>query len=160
MTQQQENQPEALDAMKELTDFFGPPIHVVTRQQLLDDGDLVDVSEMAREAGIRVPVAVTREVWADCIEWTDDDSARQGHQDQSGRMWDVLWMAKHCAVTHRQAQSALFDMVRVPQGGKGITAVVTTLKLVLGGDDDGKLLHHPAARPGLIWAVCSGSLFP
>ena len=34
-----------------------------SRRQALEDGVLVDVSEMAREAGFRYPVAITRAVW-------------------------------------------------------------------------------------------------
>ncbi|WP_325176197.1 DUF6573 family protein, partial [Xanthomonas hortorum] len=45
-------------------------IHSHTRANLLEDGDLVDVSALAREAGFKVPVAVTRAVWADCVAWS------------------------------------------------------------------------------------------
>jgi len=34
-----------------------------TRDQAIEDGFLVDVSDMAREAGFKWPVAVTRRVW-------------------------------------------------------------------------------------------------
>jgi len=137
MTQQHATESEAPGAMSDLTEIFGQPIHVVTRKQLIDDGDLVDVSELGREAGIRVNVAVTREVWADCVEWTAEDSQRQTHQDQDGRLWDVLFMAKTCAVRNPRAQSALFTVLRIPRGGTSFTAVPTELKLVLSADDDG-----------------------
>ena len=39
-----------------------------TRAQAIADGQLIDVSEMAREAGIRYPVALTATVWARCVE--------------------------------------------------------------------------------------------
>ena len=42
---------------------FDPVISVYTRAQAIEDGILVDVSETAREAGFRIPVAVTRSVW-------------------------------------------------------------------------------------------------
>jgi hypothetical protein len=38
-------------------------IHSYTRTDALRDGVLIDVSAVAREAGIRYPVALTRAVW-------------------------------------------------------------------------------------------------
>lgn len=77
-------------------------IHRYTRAQALEDGVLVDVSETAKEAGFRVPVALTQAAWADCVHWTEDDSASVVHQDQSGRLWDVLWMARLAAGAARE----------------------------------------------------------
>ena len=48
--------------------LFGAPIHVYTRAQAIADGVLVDVSDTARDAGFRVPVALTSAVWADCLD--------------------------------------------------------------------------------------------
>ncbi len=42
------------------TTAFAPVISVYTRAQAIEDGVLVDVSETAREAGFRIPVAVNR----------------------------------------------------------------------------------------------------
>jgi hypothetical protein len=42
--------------------------HVIssyTRAQAIADGELVDVSTIAREAGFRFPTAITRALWAD-----------------------------------------------------------------------------------------------
>jgi len=66
-------------------------ISVYTRAQAIEDGVLVDVSEMAREAGFKWPVAVTAEVWA-TIE--NIPPKLQGAQDVQGRLWDVLTMLK------------------------------------------------------------------
>ncbi len=76
-----------------MTEFFGEVISTYSRAQALEDGVLVDAGEMAREASFRFPVAVTAAAWADCVAWTDADSARQVHQDPSARLWDVLFMA-------------------------------------------------------------------
>ena len=42
-------------------------IHRHTRADALRDGVLIDVSAVAREAGIRYPVALTRAVWQRCV---------------------------------------------------------------------------------------------
>ncbi len=66
-----------------------------TRAQAIADGVLVDVTETAKEAGFRCPVALTRAAWADCVAWSEADTRRQVPQDEAGRLWDVLWMARN-----------------------------------------------------------------
>ena len=39
-------------------------IHSYTRAQAIEDGVLVDVSDVATEAGFKLPVAITRAAWA------------------------------------------------------------------------------------------------
>ena len=73
---------------------FGPVIHTYTRAQAIEDGVLVDVSDTAREAGFRIPVALTRTVWERLVALPD---GYQGWQDERGRLWDVVWMAHHYA---------------------------------------------------------------
>ena len=79
--------------------FFGEVISTYTRAQAIEDGVLIDAGSMASEAGFKWPVALTSAVWADCVAWTEDDSEQQVHQDQSGRLWDVLYMASHAIRT-------------------------------------------------------------
>jgi hypothetical protein len=75
--------------------FWGEPIHTYTRDEAMADGVLFDVRETAREAGFRVPVALTASVWAD----VNDLSGRYVSAGQSpeGRLWDLLFMAAHAA---------------------------------------------------------------
>jgi hypothetical protein len=63
-----------------------------TRAQALADGALVDVSPMAAEAGFVWPVAVTQQLWGDIHALPEP---LQGIADPAGRLWDVLWMARH-----------------------------------------------------------------
>lgn len=117
--------------------FFGKVVSVYTRAQALADGVLIDAGPMAREAGFRWPVAITAAAWNDCVAWTDADSERQIHQDQSGRLWDVLFMAAFEARVRADAgQRLLFELYRVPRNGRSTDAELTTLKLVVGPGDD------------------------
>ncbi len=77
------------------TAAFDPVLSVYTRAQAIGDGILVDVSDTAREAGFTIPVAVTRTVWNRLVALPE---GYQGFQDESGRLWDVLWMARHYAL--------------------------------------------------------------
>lgn len=65
-------------------------IDVYSRADAIRDGELIDVSEVAKEAGFRYPVALTRAVFVGCVEVP---FGVQG-QDESGRLWDVLWMTR------------------------------------------------------------------
>ncbi len=53
------------------TEMFGEVIHSYTRKQATEDGFLVDVTETAHEAGFSIPVALTRAIWEDCVEWDE-----------------------------------------------------------------------------------------
>lgn len=121
-----------------LAEIFGEPIHTYTREQAIDDGVLVDVSVIATEAGFRVPVAMTRAAWADCVEWSDVDSKRQTYQDEAGRLWDVLWMAMNAARRGAGRQSLQFQFYRVPRGGRGTRPRLVELVASVGAGDQGE----------------------
>ena len=103
-------------------------IFTYTRAQAIEDGVLVDVTELAQEAGLVWPVAVTAGVWA----LVNDIPARfEGIQDVEGRMWDVVWCAR-CAAARTSGTETLFDLILHP--GRGANS---TLKLVSGPGGDG-----------------------
>lgn len=119
--------------------LFGEVIYAYTRAQAVADGVLVDVSQTAREAGFRWPVAMTRTAWEDCVAWSEDDSRRQVHQDESGRLWDVLWMGMNAIRRSLGAASqTLYQLYRVPRDGECNEAQLVTLKLVAGPGDAGE----------------------
>ncbi len=104
-----------------------------TRAQAIADGVLIDVSARAREAGFLYPVALTDTVWASCVEWPADDH----RQDQSGRLWDVLSLAR-LAVNRAIAEKTdtiYFELSRLPPKGYGRQKIVTLTMRVHGGDN-------------------------
>jgi hypothetical protein len=132
MTAQQQNNTET-------ESFFGKEIFSYTRAQAMEDGGLVDVSETAREAGFKIPVALTRTVWIDCVKWDAEDNNRQTLQDESGRLWDVLYMASIAARQNRtSSQPVLYNFLRIPRGGRGVRPKMTTLKIHIGPGDNGE----------------------
>lgn len=117
--------------------FYGEINFAYTRAQALADGVLIDAGPMAREAGFRWPVAVTAAAWEDCVAWDESDSNRQTHQDQSGRLWDVLSMAAYAARANAEAGPELrFELHRVPRDGHSNEAELATLKLMVGPGDN------------------------
>lgn len=127
-----------LDEAKEEWEATGVLIHTYTRAQAIEDGVLIDVSNTAREAGFRWPVALTSAAWADAVEWSETDSERQAYQDESGRLWDVLWMAYLAARRKSGESETLFQLYRVPRGGRGVRPRLTTLKMISGPGDNGE----------------------
>ncbi|MFF4248982.1 DUF6573 family protein [Streptomyces sp. NPDC001822] len=106
---------------------FGPLIDAYTRADAIADGTLVAVPEpVAREAGLRAPVAITRAAWSDCVEWGDTDSNRQTPQDEEGRLWDVLFMTAFAARRYMRTTFPV-ELYRVPRGGRARTARPTEL---------------------------------
>lgn len=117
-------------------DAWGPVISSYTRAQALADGVLVDVSTVAREAGLSYPTAMTAAAWADCVAWTEADSKRQTHQDESGRLWDILWMARMgMRRAEKSGTECLYQLYRVRRGGRGHQPRLTTLKIVCSPGD-------------------------
>jgi len=119
--------------------IFGEVISTYTRAQAIEDGVLVDAGSTAQEVGFSIPVALTSAVWADCVAWTDDDSQKMLFQDQSGRLYDVLFMASF-AIRMRadSGDRMLYELYRVPRDGYSTEAKPVTLKLIIGPGDHGE----------------------
>jgi len=62
-----------------------------TRAEAVADGLLIDVTGIAKEAGITYPTALTTAVWSQCVAVPE----MQPWQDEPGRLWDVVWMLRH-----------------------------------------------------------------
>ena len=120
------------------TELFGDVIYSYTRAQAIEDGVLVDISEMASESGFRWPVAITQAAWQNCVAWSEDDNQRQVYQDESGRLWDVLWMAFNAIRSANGGTQIEYQLYRVPRDGKSVEAELTSLKLVCGPGDAGE----------------------
>lgn len=116
-------------------------IYAYTRAQALADGVLIDVSEAAREAGFRLSVALTAGVWVSCVAWEPEDSERQIHQDQSGRLWDVLWMASWAIRMQRgrsETDRLPYRLYVVPRDGQSQDAREVELHVHIGPGDGGE----------------------
>ncbi len=117
--------------------LFGPVLFAYTRRQALADGVLVDVTETAKEAGFRLPVALTHAVWA---EYVTVPEGVDGHgQDETGRLWDILGMCRYGIAQgqNRDASEVLFPLHVRNDNREGEPPLVT-LKAVCGPDDDAR----------------------
>ncbi len=67
-------------------------VYSYTREQALEDGVLVDVSELAKEAGFTVPVAITSTVSKTVVAVSKD--LQEMGQSETGRLWDILMVLR------------------------------------------------------------------
>ena len=122
-----------------LEDIFCPVVASYSRAQAIEDGVLIDVTSMAGEAGFKWPVALTHAAWCDCVAWTERDDRFQVQQDESGRLWDVLFMAFYAIRTAKAPGNCLpFSLYRVPKDGHSTEAEEVSLKLMVGPGDAGE----------------------
>ena len=109
-------------------------IYAYTRAQALEDAILVDVSEMAKEAGIKFPVALTSAVYGKYVEVSDGITG----QDEGGRLWDILWMLR-CAARQCQEDALHFQLyVRNHNRERLDYQDLVTLKALCGPGDQGE----------------------
>jgi hypothetical protein len=106
-------------------------ISTYSRSQAIEDGELFDVTQAAREVGFIHPTALTRAVWEryvkvpEAVPW----------QDQRGRLHDVVWMAR-CAASRALDESSVTFALLVDNDGNGPQKV--NLKAVVGPGDLGE----------------------
>lgn len=104
------------DKDKNINPFAGwTVIDAYTRADAIADGELVDVSKTAKEAGFRFPVAVSRAVWSRYVAF---DPAISG-QDEAGRLWDIVSMLRWGIKQSRgNSSTIMFQLhVAVPEDG-------------------------------------------
>lgn len=67
-----------------------------SRADALNDGSLVDVTEIGKEAGIKFPIAVTVKLMEQYIKPSKE--MENIGQSKNGRLWDVLHMFRIAAI--------------------------------------------------------------
>ena len=69
---------------------FGDVIYSYTRSQAVADGVQVEVTKTAQEAGLRLPVFLTRAVYDAYVTVPPGVIG----QDEAGRLWDLVWLLR------------------------------------------------------------------
>ena len=108
-----------------------------SRNQAIDDGELIDASSMAKELGIKVPVALTRRLWD---SWITPTALEQSFgQSTTGRLWDALWMFRVFARDQGGVSQMHYQLIFQKQTKRATLKKHTvTLKAVIGPGDEGE----------------------
>jgi len=125
-----------------IREVFGDPISYYTRAQAIEDGVLVDVTEVARQVGIKYPVALTAAVYD---EYVCVPKALEGLQDEAGRLFDLVWMYRWAVrsgslrgdIGTFEVSFLLWEGNRAGDERVKAAQKVVTLKAICGPNDDG-----------------------
>ena len=108
-------------------------LHTYTRRQAIADGVLIDVSDAAKEAAFRIPVALTSAAWG---KYVAVPPGVEG-QDEGGRLWDVLWMLLVAIRTGGGAGDEVRFRLHVRNDDRDGEPPLIELKAACGPADDG-----------------------
>jgi hypothetical protein len=108
-------------------------IYRYARAQAVADGVLIDVSAVAREAGITHPVALTSAAWGHYVAVPPGVEC----QDEAGRLWDVLWLLR-LAIGRSDGGPEVRFGVHVRNDNREGTPLLVRLKAVCGPGDEGE----------------------
>ena len=116
-----------------MNDLFGDVISSYSQAQAIEDGVLGVVdAKISREAGFTIPVLATSAVFA----LLDPKKGAKGNgQSFDGRAWDMLYMLRNAirrGITD-DCSTVTYKCIFLV----GRKQVVTTLRAVCGGDDNG-----------------------
>jgi hypothetical protein len=111
-------------------------ISAYTRKQAISDGVLVDMTvepfgRLAKDAGLKWPIAMTATAFGEFVAVTDAPGHRC--QDLSGRWWDVVFMFRRTRREISPLEARWTLNVRDPDGRTRLKE----LKCVSGPDDEG-----------------------
>lgn len=108
-----------------------PKTNTRTRTEAIAASALRDVTNDAREAGLAHPTAITAEAWKEAVAWDYG-----GLQDERGRLWDVLSMARLAIKSVAlYGTEATFTVYRVPNVETAEEAEPTELIVRVGPGD-------------------------
>jgi hypothetical protein len=90
-----------------MEEIFGNVIYAYTRADAIEDGELVEVSELYPEDTrvYKYPVAFTRALWA-----TVEEGATEGGDTIGGRVWDVCYMGT-AATAKREGPDSHYPVI-------------------------------------------------
>ena len=115
-------------------------IFAYTRADAISDGVLVELPEdLCRNAGIVVPVAVTRAIWDEYL--APEYLPELFGQDVPGRIWDLLWMFS-CSARQSCHTSLVFFKTEFvtynEENPAGSSKTLATFKAFCGPGDEGE----------------------
>lgn len=91
--------------MSQAHPIFGEVISAYTRTHALQDGVLVDITKMAKEAGFDFPTAISAAVYA----IVRDETSTSDSVD--GRLWDICSIAKLAMKGGRGKDRVSFEVI-------------------------------------------------
>jgi len=125
---------------------LGPMVFSYTRAQAIEDGVLQDLGQspeiaaLVREAGFKIPVAMTSTAFHDTVlagttETPDGEFVFPAGQSVKGRLWDVLMLLRLAIRKLPEGEDRCFFKVDVDEKGDGQHTTVSLWALIGPGDE-------------------------
>ena len=113
---------------------FGDVLYSYTREQALADGVVVDMSELAHEAGFKIPVAATEAVYKGYL--APSQALVDEGQSFYGRACDLLQVLHSAAIANSDQDTVFFTVLFVLSPGCPPEPI--ELKAICGPGDNGE----------------------
>lgn len=104
---------------------------MTNRDDAIENGLLIDVSEMAKKAGFSYPVAIEVDAYEKAVMWEKADSKRKGlNVDQETRLWQALVMCRRALHSSYGKSGDVFHFCTyvVPRLGNSIAVTRIDMK--------------------------------
>ena len=111
-----------------MTHIFDDVIYTYTRNNMLEDGFIIDVTTSAKAHGFKIPVGITKNVWDEFIE------IDKVLEDNEVRLNNILQMAFPAAKNNLNVDRVYFKVMCV-NGNNGILEEVSLIMSCGPADD-------------------------
>ena len=102
-------------------------VFIYTRKQAIEDRVLVDITDTAKEVGLRFPTTITATAWSEYVTVPYGVAG----QDEDGRLWDIVWMLRLAIAQQRvDGPEILFELLVKNEESRPPQPV--TLKAIIG----------------------------
>lgn len=104
---------------------------------MINNGLLCDVSDLAKEYGFKIPVAITRPVWFACTQWDSAPSEEKRIRYEQWNTIDILMALAQRIQTSEPSWSEIwFSAALTIRKGEGRKNQWVSLKAVISGGYD------------------------
>ena len=117
----------------------GGPGYSGSRVEAIEEGLLMDISQVGTRIGFRWHVAITRDAWNQTVKWNRLDSKRAVYLAQRRRLIDMLRVcARKIRDTSPESSRMAFSVKRIPFDGSSDIPVRVELEMVAHLGDEGE----------------------
>ena len=110
-----------------------------SRKEAKERGDLIDAGDASWDAGFKWPLAVTADVYNDCVAWTESDNDRiDESESEDRRLWNLVFAAaQSIRQIEKHTDRISFEVFCVNRRDDTFTEEHVALLIIGHPDDDG-----------------------
>lgn len=121
------------------SEIYGNDVFCYSRKMAIENGELIDLTEAAKVAGFKLPVAITKAAFIRCLEWIQINENQKTTKDKITRLRTMLrriylecrrnpWVSSFiCGFVKSPEPFSQFDLKIVISGGDNGEGVITIM---------------------------------